>query len=237
MARIEAALLSAVASCNLGLLTACKAPLPTGVAATQFTPAACPGRLQGQVRIAVSAVPGLLPAGIAPGELLARRVLIAASPAAGAEGARVVGSTLTITVVGGTFGGSVSTVDRRVLPGGTDEPGAALPRVAAPDRAFEVIPGQLRVEPFYASSRLRAQTLTVDVILVPGGIPVTRMVASIPALWTTAGEPLPAAAVQVAVASEERLTGFARGKPRPWGRGSSALLFGSLLLNELPHCL
>ncbi|MBO0861842.1 MAG: TonB-dependent receptor, partial [Chloracidobacterium sp.] len=33
------------------------------------------------------------------------------------------------------------------------------------------------------------------------------------------------------------LTGFSRGKPRTSGRGSSALLLGSLLFNVLPHCL
>jgi hypothetical protein len=55
---------------------------------------------------------------------------------------------------------------------------------------------------------VHAQTLALDVTLVPGGVPAERSVASIPALWTAAGAPLPPGALQVAVSSQERLTVF-----------------------------
>jgi hypothetical protein len=213
MARMSAALLGAFVTFDLGLLAGCQTPLPAGVAATQGAPAECPARLRDGMHLSVSAAPLSLPDGMAvqPGELLARRLLIAASPTSEAAGTRVAGSTLTITVVGGTFGGSASTADGKLLPTRTDHPVAVRSpalRAVALDRALEVIPGQLRIEPFFLSAPVRAQTFALDVTLVPGGMPAARTVASIPTLWSSAGAPLPPGAVQIAVTSEDRLTVF-----------------------------
>jgi hypothetical protein len=125
-----------------------------------------------------------------PEELVARRLLISASPGHGAAGVSVLGSTLTTVVVGGTFGGSATVAD------------------VARDRALEIIPGRLRIEPFLESSRLHAQTVGLDVIVVPGGVPADKMTVSLSPLWTPERHPVPPDALQVIVSAGRHLTVF-----------------------------
>jgi len=201
-----------LASGSLGVLAACRAPLPAALR-QEGTPTECPARLRDQLRLSASALPLSLPEGMAvepgsgrPEELLARRLLIASSPAGAAAGIPIAASTLTITVVGGTFGGSVST-----STGSPDGPGAArlaAPRELSTNRALEIIPGQLRIAPFFTSPRLGAQTLALDVTVVPGGIPRPKAITSLSRLWTPSGQPVAPADAGVTVTTGQHLTIF-----------------------------
>lgn len=199
-----------VSSGVLVALPGCRAPAP--MAAIEETPAECPESLRGQLRVSASALPISLPEELSvepgsarPQELLARRLLLAASPAGTAAGTSITGSMLTITVVGGTFGGWIS------APGGPDHKGAArlaMPRELFHNRALEVIPGQLRITPFFASTRMGAQTLALDVTVVPGGVPRSRAITSLSPLWTAAGQPVAPADIAVTVTTGQHLTIF-----------------------------
>jgi len=218
MARISAVLLGAAASCIAGGLAACRAPLPAAAHADQGTPAECPARLRGQLRISASAAPLALPgerampaADAGPQELLGRRLLLAAAPLGTAAGTRVLSSTLTVAVVGGMFGGPASPAEPAGAAAAADgAPAARLPspREVAPGRALEIEPGALRIAPFFASSRLRPQSLTLDVTVVPGGMPGNRMIASLPPLWTSAAQPVEPADAAPTVRAEQHLTVF-----------------------------
>jgi hypothetical protein len=208
-----AVLLGAIAGC-LTLVAGCQAPVPAIAAADPMARAECPARLRNQVRIWASVSPLSLPDRTAPHdshrpeELLARRLLIAASPAHGVEGSRVLASTLTITVVGGSFGGSAGTAEdgsakQRDVRTATRP---ALLQEVARDRALEVIPGQLRVAPFLFPARLRAQTLALDVTVLPGGIARSKRIAALAPLWTPDRQPVAPDALEISVAAEQHLT-------------------------------
>lgn len=174
-------------------LTACRAPLPA-VSGAHMTgaQAECPDRLRDQLRLTASALPLALPPIMAaesgsarPQELLVRRVLLAASPAGAVQGARITASTLTVSVVGGTFGGWISEAGT-----GSERPDplSPLPRELSRTRALEVIPGQLRIAPFFTATKPGAQTLALDVSVVPGGMARSMTVASLSPLWTAGGQ-------------------------------------------------
>lgn len=194
----------------LGVLTACRAPPPPAGAATG-TPAECPQRLRGQIRLTASAIPLSLPQVLAtesgsarPQELVARRLLLAASPAAASAGAKISASTLAISVVGGTFGGSVSAAS----PGEDHTAVSPLPRELDRSRALEVIPGQLRIEPFFSSPHLKAQTLALDVTVVPGGTARSRPLTAVSPLWNALGEPVAPADTSLTVTTAAHLTTY-----------------------------
>lgn len=194
---------------GLSLLAGCQSPAPADLTPT---PPECPSSLHDQVHLSASASAIALPAGLSlpPGsdqtqDRVARRLLIAASPAHSAVGRAVTGSTLSVTIFGGTFAGTARTVHGPDTPA-PHPPETPAVREAAPGRALEVIPGRLRVTPFLPSTRLQAQTLDIDVTLLPGGVPVHTFITSPPSLWTPDHEPVAPSVLQMTVGTEQHLS-------------------------------
>lgn len=216
-------LLVAIGTVTATVLFGCRGSPPRLGEAAPDTPADCPDELRERVRVAASATAISLPDRLSPQfgtrrseELLARRLLISAAPARGAAGVTVSWSALTVTIVGGTFAGFMSaaeTGDARtgeihavgsrsgaVVRSGTWE--------VARNRAVEVIPGRVRVEPFLSASKLHAETIALDVTVVPGGVPEDKMTVSLPPLWTPDGHPIPWETLEMAVSAERHFTVF-----------------------------
>lgn len=223
MRRVTLILLVAIGAFTTTVLVGCTVSPPRLGEAAQATPADCPDELRERVRVATSAMAISLPDGLSSQagtrqleELVARRLLISATPARGAAGVRVRGSALMVTIVGGTFAGSVSAAETDIKP--TREihvagsPSGTVmrsnPREVARDRALEIIPGRLRVEPFLSSSKLHSETIALDVTLVPGGAPADKMTVSLPPLWTPERHPVSPETLQITVSAERHLTVF-----------------------------
>jgi hypothetical protein len=168
----------------LGLLTGaflagCQTPGPQKTDAAAVAGATCPDEMQGQVTVAASAVPLAVPPELAAGpgstehpSLVARRVIISVAPKAAARGVRLFSSTLTMTPVGGTFTGW-GTIDR------------GLER----SKALDIDPGQLRIEPFLTSATVQAQTMTMDVLVSPGGAALDELAITTSPLWSSVQHP------------------------------------------------
>lgn len=189
-----AALIVAMASVTATLLAGCTAAAPRLGEALSASPADCPDELRERVRVVASATAISLPDAVVPQastgqpqELVARRLLISASPARDVAGVKILGSALTVYVVGGTFAGSAS---------------------AARNRALEVIPGRLRIDPFFNTSRLHPENLALDVTVLPGGAPADKMTVSLSPLWTPDRHPIPPETLQITLSAQRHLTNF-----------------------------
>jgi hypothetical protein len=78
--------------------------------------------------------------------------------------------------------------------GGTFEGWAAA---VGKDRAVEVLPGRLTITPFLGTSTLTAQTLTLDVLINPGGAPVDEVALTTSPMWTADRRPIAPEAIAV----------------------------------------
>lgn len=153
----------------------------------------CPQDIADQVKVAASASPWPDAFGKEGNELpgtnmlLGRRVLIAVAPGPGAAGLRLLSSRLTVTTIGGTFGG----VDDSRAGSISNETsvGPRVRRVSA-TRAISVIPGRLQISPFVEHGTLRSQTVSVDVLVTPGGSPLDEMVVTPAPMWDAQRYPL-----------------------------------------------
>src|SRR5690349_1704550 len=110
MRRVTTLVPVAAAAFLATVLAGCMTPAPNPVETQRAPPADCPDELRERVRVAASAVAISLPGELSPQpgtgrpeELVARRLLISASPARDTTGVRVLGSVLTLYIVGGTF--------------------------------------------------------------------------------------------------------------------------------------
>jgi hypothetical protein len=221
--RVTSLLLVVIGMFAAAILTGCRVSPPRLGEAAGATPTVCPDELRERVHVAASATALSLPDQLSSQvgtsrsqELLARRLLISAAPARGAQQATVSWSALTLTIVGGTFAGSVSTAETEgVRAGKIHSAGSRSGPVARSNpwevmsnRAVEVIPGRVRVEPFLSSSKLHAETIALDVTLVPGGVPADKVTVSLPPLWMPDGHPVPPGALEIAVSAERHLTVF-----------------------------
>jgi len=183
---------------TLGVVTAFAAALASsGCQSTAVQPASpeCPADLQGVATVSAAAAPVRVPealqvntGNVASYGMVGRRVTVSVAPAAAASALRVGSSTLTLATLGGTLAGW------------------AVSRPAG--RAIDIIPGRLRVHPYLTSSRLRPQTSTLDVLVIPGGVPVDEMAVTVPALWDPDRRPLAPEALQVSLTAVQHLTVF-----------------------------
>jgi hypothetical protein len=155
----------------------------------------CPADLQSVAMLSAAAVPVGVPealranaGNLASDGMVGRRITVSVAPAAAARALRVGSSTLTLATLGGTLAGWA---------------------VSAPaGRALDIIPGRVRIQPYLSSSRLRPQTSTLDVLVIPGGVPVDEMTVTVPALWGSDRRPLPAEALRISLTAVRHLTVF-----------------------------
>ena len=136
--------------------------------------ATCPEGLQDRVKVAGSAVPLEIPQELAHATeateyngQVARRVIVSVAPGSAVQGAKVFSSTLAISTVGGVFAGW-----------------ATLDHSQERSKAVDVIPGRLRVQPFFNSKSLHAQTMTVDMLVKPGSTPLDELAIGTSSLWS-----------------------------------------------------
>jgi hypothetical protein len=124
--------------------------------------------------------------------LLARTVLLSVLPGEAARGATVFTSKLSLTTAGGTFGNwaALENADRRTVAG----------------RSIEVIPGRIRVAPFFGLPTLQAQTLYLDIVLAPGAVPMDEFAVSPSALWTEDRRAVPAESLDVKLTPLRHIT-------------------------------
>jgi hypothetical protein len=145
---------------------------------------ACPQRIQEDVKVAASAAAMRIPRSLAPADnsngLVGRRVVISLSPGAAAAGLHLVSNALAITTFGGTLEGM----------GNTNEGAGALITQISDVRAIDVTPGRLRIAPFLVGSILQPQTVSIDLLVTPGGSPLDEMAVATEALWDSQLHPL-----------------------------------------------
>jgi hypothetical protein len=154
----------------------------------------CPAELQNQIRLSAAAVPTTIPSDFTPSEdrvqrygLLGRRLTISVSSEGGLRGVRTLSNTLTITPLGGSFLGWARTSN-------------------GSRASLEVIPGRIRVTPFLQNGNLQPQTSWLDVLVMPGGIPVDEMAIHAEQLWNADGHPVEPGRVQIKLTPIEHLS-------------------------------
>jgi hypothetical protein len=172
--------------------------------------AACPPRIQEQLKLVASAAaitipPNLAPPGNSSNAVAGRRVVISLSPGTAGAGLHLVSNAITITTFGGTFEG--------VADPGEDADAITnrahdMRRVAqiSDERAIEVSPGRLRIAPFVVGAALRPQTLSMDLLVTPGGSPLDEMAVTTETLWDAQLRPLSPDRVAISLAPLRHFT-------------------------------
>jgi hypothetical protein len=192
-------------------LISCRPITPERIAAgEQDTAVVCPPQIQEQVKIAASAAGITIPRNLAPGDsssnvVAGRRLVISLSPGAAAAGLHLVSDAITITTFGGTLVG---------MADGSDHADAMTnrahgwPRIRpiSDERAIEITPGRLRIAPFVVGDTLRPQTLSIDLLVTPGGSPLDEMVVAMEALWDSQLHPLSPERVAISLAPLRHFT-------------------------------
>ena len=181
-------------------LIACR-PITTERSAPQdLDAAACPPGVQEQIKLtadaATIAIPSnLVPTGNSTDAVAGRRVVISVSAGAAAARLHLVSNAMTITTFGGTLEGMANAnEDARAITN-------SAPRLTqiSDGRALELSPGRLRIAPFVIGPTLRPQTLSLDLLVTPGGSPLDEMVVATQAMWDTQLHPLPPERVAISL--------------------------------------
>jgi len=157
--------------------------------------AVCPPQIREQVKLAASAGAITIPPSVAAANdsanaVAGRRVVISLSPGAAAAGLHLVSNSAAITTFGGTFENIAgASADTEASSHGAHH----WPRITpiSDERAIEITPGRLRIAPFVVGATLRPQTLSIDLLVTPGGSPLDEMVVATEALWDSQLHPLP----------------------------------------------
>jgi hypothetical protein len=210
--------ISAAAMLTLIALAGCANTRDVSVGEDRLVEHPCPAELQGQVVVSAAAVPRSIPLELATDEgfvktygVVGRRVMISAAPMDAAGGVRILSSTLAITTLGGTFEGWAALSDEVDSPDATRRADAS-PRTRranpAAKRAIDVIPGRLRIAPFLIAHTLQAQTMMLDVMVTPGGVPVDELVVDEGPMWTPDRRPVPPDALLVTLTPARHFTVF-----------------------------
>jgi hypothetical protein len=157
----------------------------------------CPERVSSDLHLSASAVDRVIPSALelhdnSGHRQLARRVMISVSPKSAASGLEILSSTVQLTPLGGVFTGWAEIA----------EP------TQSTTRAVDVIPGRVRVAPFFSSSTLRPQTLYLDLMIQPGSVPVDELSITTTGLWDAQGRPVSADEVHIQLNPARHFTMF-----------------------------
>jgi hypothetical protein len=171
----------------------CQSTRPAAVATEELPEPSCPAELQAAIKISASSVPVTIPPELsvdngAGNGGLGRRLLVSVSPSGAARGMRILSSALSATTVGGTLKGWAA-VERNAA-------GHASGEVS---HAIDVSPGGLRLSPFLNGPTLQPQTVSLDLLVIPGGAPIDEMAISVPQMWSEERRPIPADAMKISL--------------------------------------
>jgi hypothetical protein len=181
-------------------LIACR-PIATEKSGPQeLDAAACPPSVQEQVKLtaqaaAITIPPNLAPAGNSTDAVAGRRVVISVSAGAAAERLHLVSNAITIT----TFGGTLENIANPNENGGAISNSAPRLTQISDGRALELSPGRLRIAPFVIGASLHPQTLSLDLLVTPGGSPLDEMVVATQVMWDSQLHPLPPERVTISL--------------------------------------
>jgi hypothetical protein len=196
--RISSCVLLAVGMAGCSSISTHSTGEDVAVSGTDPTQVACPQEIQEQVKITAAAAAARVSARAKDdGLLLSRSVIIAVSPTPRVAKQQLLANQLTVTAIGGTFAGVVAPT-----PGTLTNETAAAPHVRemSDTRAIDVIPGRLQISPFVTSATLHPQTVSLDLLVNPGAVPLDEMVVSAVAMWDAQRKPLSADRAAVALA-------------------------------------
>jgi hypothetical protein len=173
----------------------------------------CPA--DGDVSIAASVLPLQTPqrlgvvSSIEP--TLARRVVITVEPGSLRRGETLLWTRVSLRTLGGTLAGWTRVQSHGVsvdLATATPEAQSAGSARQNERVAIKAGPGQLTVERIPATPRSLSSALTLDLLIVPGGIPIHEPAVRIHDLWSTDGTPIPPDAVHIDLAPLEHAPAY-----------------------------
>jgi hypothetical protein len=183
-------------------LIGCRPITPERITAGEPGAETCPPEIQEQVKLAAAAAAITIPPGLSRAEsfsnaVAGRRVVISLSPGAAAAGLHLVSNAITITTFGGTLEGMADVNEnagavakgRHDRPRFTQHDGPGITQISDA-RAIEVSSGRLRITPFVIGTTLRPQTVSLDLLVTPGGSPLDEMVVVTEAMWDPQLRPL-----------------------------------------------
>lgn len=180
-----------------GMLAGCAAP-----AVLTSSPAAgeCPSSLRTGIRLTASVAQVAAPDGIeAPSgrvRLIAgvgRRILLSVEVPESVPRVRLLDSALTVFTYGGTLAGWARIVE---------PPGAGA------RESLQVSDGYLRLSPFLPGSHLHTGTQAIDVLVIPGGAPVSGLALRPGQMWNEAGRPIAPDDLEITLDPIEHMTAF-----------------------------
>jgi hypothetical protein len=160
-----------------GLAACAESPvLPTAT-----TPGECPNSLQAGVRLTASVAQVPIPGGVqVPSggvRLIAgvgRRILLSLEVPEPMPRVRLLANSLAVSTYGGILAGWAQAIQ---------------PAGATAHESIQVSGDFLRIAPFVPGRRLRTYTQTIDVVVIPGGAPVSGLALRPGPMWDDAGKP------------------------------------------------
>lgn len=165
----------------------------------------CPETLQGRVRLSAQVLDLSTPLHAATNSVptvgaLSRRIVVSATPTALDPGDRITWSVLSVNTSGGTFVDWTRLVTDHVELGSAPH-SQPLPLRESTRRTelatVTFAPGQIKVIRTAVAKVDLAGAMTLDVIVMPGGVMVDNTAMRIPQLWAPDNTPLPPADVDV----------------------------------------
>jgi hypothetical protein len=162
----------------------------------------CPEWTSGQLGLTVSVAPISVPhilssEGAVPDYgTQARRISIAVKPPEAGSRVRLSESSLSIYIFGGIFRGWVLPANE-LKDAAKDSAAIAPSRIVSSSQALELLPGRVMVTPFLKGRQLHAQTQSIDVAILPGGMTVDQLVVMMPSLWGKDERPIAPAVLDV----------------------------------------
>ena len=122
-----------------------------------------------------------------------RRILLSVEASPTVPRIRLLENSLAIFTYGGTLAGWAR---------------VARPAGASARESLQVSGGFLRIAPFVPGATLRAYTQTIDVLVVPGAVPVSGLALHPGRMWDDAGQPILPRELKIALDPIQHMTQF-----------------------------
>ena len=201
----------------LALLFGCAQQPPRALPGDIALVPECAGDSAAAVGLSVSSLPiGMPPELAAKGPLqtrggLARRLVVTSAPVGMRHAGSVYWSRLSVRAFGGIVEGWTRLQSDGVLieaAAPESPPARRKGRAPRENVAIDAGPGYITVARSAASSAALANSLSIDMLLLPGGVPIDESVMRIPALWNPDGKPLAPDEVRIQLEPVRHVPGY-----------------------------